>query len=240
MAKIFGVVVQDIQAFCNQRTGGVLRKVIACLRSPGLQAVLCFRFGHWLLCRNLALRLFLDPCFLIFNLYIQVIWGIELERAARIGPGFIIAHFGGITLSGAAVIGANFNLCQCTTIGLAGAGEGEGAPVIGNDVYVAPGARLFGKITIGNNVKIGANTVIHQNIPDNAVVACVPGFSILSMKGNLRTVASLGSGAPLPPSGATPQPEAVRAANGSPNAGKHTIAGMASTDDQTISRTDLL
>lgn len=187
MAVIFEVVSQDVQAFCRQRTGGMPRKLIACLRSPGLQAVLCYRFGHWLLSRNRALRLLLEPLFLIFNLYIQVCWGIELERAARIGPGFIIAHFGGITLSGAALIGANFNLCQCTTIGLAGAGAREGAPVIGNDVYVAPGARLFGKITIGNNVKIGANTVIHRDVPDNAVVGCDPGFKILSLKGNLRT-----------------------------------------------------
>jgi serine O-acetyltransferase len=159
--------------------------VIACVRSPGLQAVICFRLGHWLLSRNRALRLLLDPFFLVLNLYVQVVWGIELERAAKIGPGFIIGHFGGITLSGAAVIGANFNLCQCTTIGLAGTGAREGAPVIGNDVYVAPGARVFGKIFIGNNVKIGANTVVYRDIPDNAVVGCA-GFRILSFKGNLR------------------------------------------------------
>jgi len=203
MARICGVVSQDIQAFCSQRTGGMLRQLIACLRSPGLQAVICFRFGHWLLARNLALRLLLDPIFLIGNLYIQVFWGIELERAARIGPGFIIAHFGGITLSGAAVIGAHFNLCQCTTIGLAGTGAREGAPVIGDDVYVAPGARLFGKITIGNNVKIGANAVIYRDVPDNAVVGC-EGFRILSLKGNLRTADPRRDATALPPVSVVP------------------------------------
>jgi serine O-acetyltransferase len=113
-------------------------------------------------------------------------WGIEVGRGATIGPGFIIGHFGGIILAGTTVIGKNFNLSHCTTIGLAGDGENLGAPHIGDDVYVAAGARVFGKITIGNNVKIGANAVVYKDIPDNAVVACAPGFTIISMKGNIR------------------------------------------------------
>ena len=56
--------------------------------------------------------------------------------------------------------------------------------MIGDNVYMAPGAKIFGKITIGNNVKIGANAVIHKDIPDNAVVVLDPGFKIVSFKGN--------------------------------------------------------
>ena len=51
-------------------------------------------------------------------------------------------------------------------------------------VYLAPGARVFGKISIGNNVKIGANAVVYKDIPDNAIVVLDPGFKIVSYKGN--------------------------------------------------------
>ena len=71
------------------------------------------------------------------------------------------------------------------TIGRSGHGENYGMPVIGDDVYIAPGAKLFGKIRVGDNVKIGANAVVHRDVPDNAVVAS-PGFQIVSLKGNRR------------------------------------------------------
>jgi hypothetical protein len=95
-----------------------------------------------------------------------------------------IGHFGGITISGDAIIGKCCNLSQNVTIGVSGQGEKRGVPIIGDNVYIAPGARLFGKISIGNNVKIGANAVIYKDIPDNAVVVLDPGFKIISYKGN--------------------------------------------------------
>jgi serine O-acetyltransferase len=59
-------------------------------------------------------------------------------------------------------------------------------PVIGDDVYIAPGACIFGAIRIGNNVRIGANAVVCKDIPDDAVVALDPGFTIISYRGNRR------------------------------------------------------
>ncbi len=95
------------------------------------------------------------------------------------GPGLFIGHFGGITISASTVLGDNCSVSQNVTIGIAGSGDRLGVPVIGNDVYIAPGARLFGKITIGNNVKIGANAVIYKDVPDNSVAVLDPGFRIL-------------------------------------------------------------
>ena len=54
-----------------------------------------------------------------------------------------------------------------------GAYEG-GAPVIGDNVYIGPGAKIFGDITIGNNVSIGANAVVNRSFPDNVIIAGVP------------------------------------------------------------------
>jgi serine O-acetyltransferase len=154
--------------------------------APGLQAVAVYRLGNWALRQPLVLRVLLDPLYAILNALVKILWGIEISRHARIGPGLYVGHFGGLTVSRFAVIGANCALSQQVTIGVGGESDRWGAPVIGDDVYVAPGARLFGAIRIGNNVKIGANAVVHRDIPDNAVVALDPGFKILSYRGNRR------------------------------------------------------
>jgi serine O-acetyltransferase len=109
-----------------------------------------------------------------------------LPRRARIGPGLYIGHFGGITVSPETVMGKDCSISPGVTIGLSGKGDRLGVPVIGDDVYVAPGAKLIGKIRIGSSVKIGANAVVYRDIPDNAVVALDPGFRIVSFTGNVR------------------------------------------------------
>jgi serine O-acetyltransferase len=153
--------------------------------SPGVHAVLVYRFGRWALKRPRVARLFLDPLYVVLALSVRVLWGIEISRRADIGPGLYIAHAGGIVIGPGVVIGAACNLSHDVTIGRSGHGESYGMPAIGEDVYIAPGAKLFGKIRVGNNVKIGANAVIHRDVPDNAVVAN-PGFQVVSFKGNRR------------------------------------------------------
>lgn len=180
----FGAAFRADLARAREHDGGAL----ACLRSPGVQALAAYRLGHWALGLG-AWRVLLDPLYLVLSLLVQVLWGIEISRRAQIGPGLYIGHFGGITVSPRAVIGARCALSQCVTIGTAGQPGRHGAPVIGDDVYIACGARLFGPIRIGNNVKIGANAVIHKDIPDNAVAALDPGFRIISDLGNRRHAA---------------------------------------------------
>jgi serine O-acetyltransferase len=102
----------------------------------------------------------------------------------QIGGGFYIGHYGGITISGLARIGSNVNISQLVTIGVSGQGMKRGAPTIGDNVYIAPGAKVIGKISVGCNVKIGANAVVYQDIPDNAIVVLDPGYKIISFKGN--------------------------------------------------------
>ena len=106
------------------------------------------------------------------------------QKNIQIGEGFYIGHFGGITISYATKIGKNFILSQQVTIGISGKGEKRGCPIIGDNVYIAPGAKLFGKIKVGNNVRIGANAVVHEDIPDNATVVLDPGFKILERNRN--------------------------------------------------------
>ena len=186
MAEIRSILLADIMRTYEYCEGGILLRIIRCLCTPGVQAVIVFRFGQWLRLKPKLLRLFLEPIYLILNELIKIMWGIELPRSAKIGCGFYIGHFGGITVSPDTIIGKNCNISQNITIGISGQGDKRGVPIIGDNVYIAPGARLFGKISVGNNVKIGANAVIYKDIPDNAVVVLDPGFKIISYKGNIN------------------------------------------------------
>lgn len=186
MAHIPGAWRVDARRTYDYLQGSKLRRLLNCLRAPGVQAVLVLRLGQWLKTQSIVLRVFLEPAYFVLNGLVKMLWGIELPRAARIGSGLYIGHFGGVTVSSEAVIGRNCNLSQNTTIGVSGFGERAGVPVIGDNVYIAPGARLFGKITVGNNVKIGANAVIGNDVPDNGIAVLDPGFRIVSLKGNRR------------------------------------------------------
>src|SRR5262245_21495537 len=102
--------------------------------SAGVQAALVYRFGHWTLGRTRAERLFLDALYAILHLGVRVLWGIEISRRAKIGPGLYMAHSGGIVVSPGAVIGAGCSLSHDVTIGLSGRGERCGVPTIGDGV----------------------------------------------------------------------------------------------------------
>ena len=79
-------------------------------------------------------------------------------------------------------IGKNCNISPGVNIGKANRGKNKGYPTIGDNVYIGPGAKIIGAVKIGNNVAIGANTVVTKDIPDNACIGGVPA-RILSMEG---------------------------------------------------------
>ena len=182
---IKGMIKKDLLRNWDLARGNKLQKMISVYRSPGAHAVVVFRFGHWLKRRNIVIRILLEPLYALQYNWIRTRWGIEINRSARIGEGLYIGHFGGVQISGAITIGRNASISQKTVVGgRGGKGEDKGAPTIGDNVYIAPGAVIFGKIKIGDNVKIGANTVIYDDIPDNAIVVLDPGYKIVSYKGN--------------------------------------------------------
>ncbi len=101
-------------------------------------------------------------------------YGISVPPTATVGPGLYIGHYGGIFVHPEAVIGKNCNLSQGVTIGQSNRGERRGIPVLGDNVYVGPGAKIFGAVRIGNDVAIGANAVVTCDLPDFAVAVGVP------------------------------------------------------------------
>ena len=113
--------------------------------------------------------------------------GISIPLVTEIGSGFYIGHFGGIVVNYETVIGKNCNISQGVTIGVANRGKNKGYPQLGDNVYIGPGAKIIGSIKVGNNVAIGANCVVTKDVPDNSVVAGVPG-KIISEQGSVGYV----------------------------------------------------
>ena len=101
-------------------------------------------------------------------------FGIEIFPMTNIDKGFYIGHFGGIIINPKVKIGKNCNISQGVTIGGSYKGKSQGYPTIGDNVFIAPGAKIFGNITIGNNVAIGANAVVTKSFPDNSLIAGSP------------------------------------------------------------------
>ncbi len=99
------------------------------------------------------------------------------------GPGLSIAHIGPIVINSGSVIGQNCRIHVCVNIGTE-AGKTNQAPSIGDNCYIGPGAKIFGNITIGNNVAIGANAVVNKSFKiDNVSIAGVPA-KVISQKGS--------------------------------------------------------
>ena len=89
------------------------------------------------------------------------------------GKGLSIAHRGTIVVNGCASVGENCRIHTCVNIGTSPGFNGL-APTIGNDVYIGPGAKLWGGVIIENNVMIGANSCVGKSFPDNVCIAGAP------------------------------------------------------------------
>jgi len=165
---------RDLARFAGIEREGASRPLIAYLRTlrcPGVWAAAVYRLGRWTLRQPAWRRIGFDPLYFVLHQLIQVLWGIDISRRAEIGPGLYIGHFCGIFVHSDAVLGPDCSLSQDVTIGIAGEGRERGVPRIGAHVYIAPGARLFGPITVGDHARIGANAVVYKDVPAHAVVA---------------------------------------------------------------------
>ena len=157
------------------------RFIFAYLTVPGFKYTFLLRWYQYV-----SQYKFLLPLKFICLLHLKHVehkYGLQISRHARIGKGFYIGHYGTIVVSGKAVIGENVNISHGVTIGASNRGANKGVPTIGNYVYIGPGAKIIGKIQIGDHVAIGANAVVTKDVPDNACVGGVPA-KILNMEGS--------------------------------------------------------
>jgi serine O-acetyltransferase len=144
-------------------------KIEVALTYAGFHALLFYRMAHWLVKRRIP---FLPRA---LSQFARLLTGIEIHPGAAIGSGLFIDHGMGVVIGETSEIGDNVTLFQGVTLGGTGKQRGKRHPTIGSHVVVGAGAKVLGPITVGDYVKIGANSVVLQDVPDHSTVVGIPG-----------------------------------------------------------------
>ena len=132
-----------------------------------VNAISFYRIGRWFYLRKIPLM----PK--LIDLIIFLTYNSRIPIDAEIGKGSFFAYGGiGCVIHKRSVLGKNN--CIGTNVTIGGRSNHKEVPKIGDNVYIATGAKILGPIIIGNNVTIGANAVVIKDVPNNAVVAGVP------------------------------------------------------------------
>ncbi len=142
---------------------------------PGFRALAVHRFGNWRMeVRWKPLR---APFSLLYRMLFRRcrnVYGIELPYSARVGRGVVIEHQGGIVIHGNSVIGDGCIIRQGVTLGNRSLDRPAEAPILGKRVNVGAGAKLLGKVIVGDHAVIGANAVVIHDVPSNGIAVGVP------------------------------------------------------------------
>ncbi len=142
---------------------------------PGFRAVAVHRFGVWRM--GIQPKLLRAPFSLLYRmLYRKVrnVYGIELPYSVKLGRRVIIEHQGCIVIHGNCTIGDDSIIRQGVTLGLRHLDRLTEAPSLGKRVNVGAGAKMFGNITIGDDVNIGANAVVLSDVPSGSTAVGIP------------------------------------------------------------------
>ena len=141
---------------------------------PGFHAVLFYRLGH-----ALWRRKFYFLARLVSHVG-RFFTGIEIHPGAKIGRGFFIDHGMGVVIGETAEIGENCTLYHGVTLGGTSWAKEKRHPTLGNNVVVGSGAKILGPFTVGDNSKIGSNSVVVKEVPPNSTVVGVPGRIVMT------------------------------------------------------------
>lgn len=164
---MFKVLKQDLQAALDRDPAATSRLEVI-LTYAGFHALLAHRLAHWLWCHHVPLL----PR--LISHIARWLTGVEIHPGAKIGTGFFIDHGMGVVIGETTEIGDYVTLFQGVTLGGTGKERGKRHPTLGNHVVVGAGAKILGAIRIGDNVKIGANSVVLKSVPPNSTVIGVP------------------------------------------------------------------
>ena len=142
-------------------------EIILCY--PGLHALVAYRFAHRLYKWEVPLL----PR--IISYITRIITGIEIHPAAKIGRRFFIDHGEGVVIGATTIIGDDVLIYQQVTLGGTGKEQGKRHPTLGNNVIVGAGAKVLGNITLGDYLRVGAGSVVVEDVPEYSTVVGIPG-----------------------------------------------------------------
>lgn len=173
LQKVLGEVRSHIEAARGRdpaTAGATTTEILATW--PGVQAVLAYRVANRLQSTGVPML----PMMISF--ISRSVTGIEIHPGAKIGEGFFIDHGSGVVIGETAEIGENVTIYQGVTLGGTGFQSGKRHPTVEENVTIGSGAKLLGPIRVGHGAKIGANSVVVEDVPPCSTVVGNPGHPV--------------------------------------------------------------
>ncbi len=150
----------DLRALKEQYDVSFLMSILS---NRGFHSLLFYRMAHWFY----RLKVPLMP--LILTRIIQIFYAIDIDYRANIDGGVVLVHGVGSVIGSGACIGSGTIIYHQVTIGVKGYGDNDGFATVGHNCILGAGAKILGKVRIGDHCVIGANSVITHDVPDNSV-----------------------------------------------------------------------
>jgi serine O-acetyltransferase len=164
---IFGRVRDEISSIMERDPAARTRlEVLLCY--PGLWAVWIYRISHWLWGHHF--RLLARVLSQVGRFYT----GVDIHPGALIGERLFIDHATGVVIGETAIVGNDVTIYQGVTLGGTGKGHGKRHPTICDSVFIGNNANILGDLTVGENSRVGAGSVVLSDVPPNSTVVGVP------------------------------------------------------------------
>lgn len=166
------IISDDIFRYYGKRNLTLIEKILLPKREVALYCTIAYRKANYWARRNKKIRSFWG------RIRLNVLsrkYFFQIPYLATIGRGLCIVHFGRIIVAPSVSIGSNCNIFTGVTIGSEVRGKRAGVPTIGNNVWIGPNAVLVGKIKVGDDVLIAANSYVNFDVPDHSIVIGNPG-----------------------------------------------------------------
>jgi len=164
---LFARIRDDVRSVM-ERDPAARSKLEVLLCYPGLWAVWIHRVSHWLWGRKLRL-----PA-RVLSQVARFYTGVDIHPGALLGARLFIDHATGVVIGETAIVGSDVTMYQGVTLGGTGKQHGKRHPTICDNVFIGNNANILGNVTVGENSRVGAGSVVLSDVPPNSTVVGVP------------------------------------------------------------------